>query len=159
MRALTLHRPWCWAIFDLPEGDAKRIENRRWRPPREIIGVPLAIHAGKTFDHEGAEHIAKTMGLAVPPRYAHPEGIVGVVTVVDVLDEGDLYTAQTLLDKLPGQERWFSGPFGWVLADVVRLAEPVPCRGMQGLWTLPREVLVEVAWQMGQIERRATGGR
>lgn len=161
MRALTIHRPWTWAIFDLPEGQAKRIENRRWRPPQEIIGAPLAIHAGKTFDDEGARWIACDLGLSVPPRYAHPEGIVGVVTVLDVLDESDLYTAQTMLDRYPGQERWFFGPFGWVLADVLRLAKPVPCRGMQGLWTLPDVVHREVARQVGeQMERRrAAGGR
>ena len=32
--------------------------------------------------------------------------------------------------------------------DVARLAEPVPCRGAQGLWTLPEDVEAKV---MGQV--------
>jgi hypothetical protein len=31
--------------------------------------------------------------------------------------------------------RFFVGPFGWLFEDRRYLAEPVPCRGYQGLWT------------------------
>ena len=31
--------------------------------------------------------------------------------------------------------------FGWVLGDVKRLKEPIPCKGALGLWTVgPREL-------------------
>lgn len=33
------------------------------------------------------------------------------------------------------------GRFGWVLGDVVRVEPPVPCRGAQGLFDLPEEVV------------------
>ncbi len=32
------------------------------------------------------------------------------------------------------------GHFAWLLADVVKLPEPIPFRGRQGLWTLPDDV-------------------
>lgn len=36
--------------------------------------------------------------------------------------------------------RWYFGPVGWVLEDVRPLDEPIPCRGAQGLWTVPDEI-------------------
>jgi len=42
MRALTLRQPWAWAIVH----GQKRIENRPWKPWRDIIGQRIAIHAG-----------------------------------------------------------------------------------------------------------------
>ena len=153
MKALTLWRPYPWAIFDLPEGQAKRIENRCWRPPKSIIGVPLALHAGRTFDHEGAAQIVRKLGRDVPPRHEYPEGIVGVVTVVDYLDVDDLWSAQRLRE-LPGQQRWFSGPFGWVLADVRRLRESIQCRGAQGLWTVPEKLERSILQQLATRRER-----
>lgn len=54
MKALTLWRPWPYAIFHLPPHVAKRVENRSWKPPVTLIGHRIAIHAGKTWDEAGA---------------------------------------------------------------------------------------------------------
>ena len=36
---------------------------------------------------------------------------------------------------------WYiAGHFGWVLADVRVLPEPVKCKGALGLWTVPAEI-------------------
>jgi hypothetical protein len=67
----------------------------------------------------------------------HPLGIVGVVRVVGVVNDDD----DTCMP--PGQSRWYFGPFGWVLDNVTSI-DPVPCKGMQGLWELPPEVLSTV---------------
>ena len=45
MRFLSLSRPWPWAIFDLPEPDAKRVENRVWPCHPSVVGQVLALHA------------------------------------------------------------------------------------------------------------------
>jgi len=37
-------------------------------------------------------------------------------------------------------ERW-----GWQLANPVRLPEPIPCRGMLGLWEVPPEIVIKLA--------------
>ncbi len=51
--ALTLHRPWPWAIIH----GSKRVENRSWAPPAWLIGQRLAIHAGKRWDADGADYV------------------------------------------------------------------------------------------------------
>lgn len=51
MRALTLWRPWTWAIYHAGPR-RKLIENRDWEPPRSVMGQIIALHAGKTFDRE-----------------------------------------------------------------------------------------------------------
>ena len=40
MHALTLRHPWVWAVAHL----GKRIENRTWEPPEDLIGKHIAIH-------------------------------------------------------------------------------------------------------------------
>lgn len=57
-------------------------------------------------------------------------------------DGSPTYAALRTAIASPGP--WFIGPYGWVLTDVVTLAEPVPCKGAQGLWTVPPEVLARL---------------
>jgi hypothetical protein len=44
------------------------------------------------------------------------------------------------------QERWFFGPYGWFFSEVIRLSEPIHCRGYQGLWHVSEEI-DEQLWQ------------
>lgn len=56
---------------------------------------------------------------------------------------------------IEGEPRgWYIGSpsIGWLFDRVVRLPVPVPCRGAQGLWELPPDVLAAVR---EQIARRA----
>ena len=46
------------------------------------------------------------------------------------------------------EDPWYAGRYGWLLADRQRLVEPVPCRGRQGLWTLPADVEAQVREQV-----------
>jgi hypothetical protein len=54
---------------------------------------------------------------------------------------------------LTDQERAFGdyapGRYAWLLADVRRLREPVPCLGWQKLWRVPAEVEAAVRAQIG----------
>lgn len=147
MKALTLRCPWAYAITHL----GKRVENRTWRPPPALQGQRIAIHAGKappvrangTFD-AGHEHWCEVQeslawmthkGLALMPVTARElveaaSAVVAVATLAEVVTQS--------------QSPWFVGPFGWVLADVRALPAPIPCRGAQGLWDLPPDVLAQV---------------
>lgn len=127
MRALTLHQPWAWSIVHGP----KRVENRSWPPPLYMLGQRFAIHAGKTWDEDGARFLAEN-GVAVGAREDHHFGaIVGVAT---------LRTWSSLPGHFPAdQDRFFFGPVGWLLENV-RAVAPIPRRGYQQLWQLPREV-------------------
>ena len=140
MKALTLWRPWTWAICH-PSPKAKRVENRTWSPPRSLIGQDLAIHAGRRYDGADAcRFIARILG-ELPPVQAHcREGIVAVARLAG-------------LRFPPSNDPWLVGPVGWLLDNVRVLPRPIACKGAQGLWTLPPDVEAEVR------RRLATGGR
>ena len=69
MVAITLWRPWSWALFH-----GKTIENRTWAPPAWIVGKQIVIHAGKTYDKEGDLFCCKVLGLGALPSEARPRG-------------------------------------------------------------------------------------
>lgn len=151
LRALTLHRPWPWSILH----GGKRIENRPWRPWRSIVGERIALHAGLTWDASGAAFIKNLCPSMPMPDSdgqasswrAHPSGvIVGVGRIAGCIEASKgPFRRTTELDT-----RWFFGPFGWILEDVVALATPVPCRGAQGLWIPPPDVTARVLEQIGR---------
>jgi hypothetical protein len=147
MKALSFSQPWCWAVVD--ELVRKHIENRTWAPPIDLIGHQFAIHAAKSWDNlrayplikDGIEYpgLTPTQYLQAlgfdPPMAYHcyaSSAIVGVATLDRVVTE-----TKTLTDE---QKRWFFGPVGWVLTDVVKLPEPIRCGGKQGLWAVPAEL-------------------
>ena len=156
MLALTLWRPWSDAIVR----GAKPIENRGWWRS-SVIGKTIAIHGGLRYDAEGARSMAP---LWTPPGSADsPQGIVGMARVAGVIapgegDDGD--ECPVILAGVPGVHvdvdlRWWTGrSFGWVLDQRVAIA-PVPCRGAQGLWTVPADVAAIVEERV----RAVRGGR
>ena len=131
-RGLTLWQPMAWAISDF----TKRIENRPWQPWKAVRRV--AIHAGKTYKNFHALQIRHHFDAAVPSKQRIPLGaIVAVADIVGCVTESD--------------DPWFSGPYGWQLDNVVKLPEPVECRGAQGLWRLPPGVQLRVEAQMREV--------
>lgn len=127
MKALTLWQPWAHAVAHF----GKRIENRPWKPWPSIVGQVVAIHAAAKVDPIGEAAVEgwvrRHTGLLLPPAASLPRGaIVATARVTGVLTESE--------------SPWFVGPFGWTLDEVVALPAPVPCRGAQGLWTVPPEV-------------------
>lgn len=170
MKALTLHRPWPWAICSpaIPAELRKPVENRGWAPPAWLIGQRLALHAGKTWDEESAEDMrdgAYGGRLACPPAAEHPVGVVAVVTVRGWLAAEGLFVGRRRLIRWRGldeseafalaQSPWFCGPIGWVPGDVRALDEAVPCKGAQGLWDLPADVEARVLAQINNVAGRA----
>ncbi|MBX3131355.1 MAG: ASCH domain-containing protein [Polyangiaceae bacterium] len=133
MRALTIMQPWAWAICHAN----KRVENRTWQPPRELLGRRIAIHAGKRDDAAAVQWMRDE--LDIDPPAALPRGaIVATATLSGVVAvKRHVVTYVGDVDPAMVDSPWFSGPFGWVLDDVRVLADPVSCRGAQGLWTMP----------------------
>lgn len=116
MKALTITQPYAEIIA---RGE-KPIENRTW--PTSYRG-PLAIHAGQSRDWLNPDDLT---------QYDIVFGaIVATATLVDCV------RLAHLPDHLKDHEH-ANGPWCWLLADIVRLTPPVPCRGAQGLWALPR---------------------
>ena len=138
MRALTLIQPWATYIAHY----GKDVENRTWPPPRSIMGQRIAIHAGKRFD----------AGAIPPPLLADrdeslrlkmadlraddvPRGAIIATAIVSGIALSPTEYGSPW--KVPGQ-------WGWQLLDVVALPEPIPCKGRQGLWEVPAEIVARI---------------
>jgi hypothetical protein len=116
-RALTVRQPWAWAIA----AGLKALENRSWRPPAELLGQRIAIHAGTGPDREG-ERWCAAHGIEVPAELPRGE-LVAVARIVGVVEESD--------------DLWWRGPLAWRLADVRPVPRGIRLRGALGLWRLP----------------------
>lgn len=128
MRGLTIRQPWAYAIAYL----GKQIENRTWGTSYR---GPMLIHAGLTLDDEidiAFDVIEATIGrslsrseieMATDVRGA----IVAVADLVSVIHVDSL-------EKAYAVRPWGFGPYCWQLREVKPLREPLPAKGMQGLW-------------------------
>ncbi len=146
MKALTVFQPWA----SLECLGLKGTETRAW--PTSYRG-PLAIHAGAKWDDF----------LAIQQRILHDYlirrgsiGLPGVLPRGVILAVGDLIDClqvteanQTMFgefDRVAGDlslGRWV-----WVLERVRPFRTPIPCRGMQGLWTVPADIEEQVLRQI-----------
>ena len=134
MKAVTLIRPWGYAIAHL----GKDIENRTWNCYLQP-GEELAIHSGKKWDDAALPFIQTIHpGLELPPE-ALFQGVIIAIARFD----GNCTRSNS---------PWFMGPIGWKLSNVQAI-EPVECRGAQGLWTVPTDVAEVV-----QSQRLVTHG-
>lgn len=141
MYGLTIKQPWLHAIV----AGTKRVENRTWAVPEWVIGKVIALHAGKTYDY-GAVFPAWTVTPGWEPGEL-PEGAVAGVAKV---------TGCHPLEHVcsPGPHLRACSPWSarsqchWLLAEVRPLPNPVPCRGMLGLWRLPADVEEAVRQQL-----------
>lgn len=139
MYALTLWQPWCWLV----SAGIKRVENRPWEPPSELIGQRFALHAGKKWDDDGSDWIDLAMiddPIQYPDRSLIPFGaITATARLVCVATN-----METVVRHAGGeQRRWFFGPYGWILDDI-RQVTPIPCRGFQKLWGVPPEIEMQL---------------
>ncbi|MGV9536576.1 ASCH domain-containing protein [Streptosporangium sandarakinum] len=130
MRAITVKQPWAWAITH----GGKDIENRTWNT---LHRGPLAIHAGARWDGEDA--VARVFELT--GAYVLKTTTSAVVAVVDLIDVCEVDDCQCGTWAIRFQRHW-------KLANPRPLAEPVPCRGRLGLWSLPEDVEAAVRDQL-----------
>lgn len=162
MRALTLWRPWDWAIVL----GAKPVENRGWKPFDSVLCKRIAIHAGVQYDKQGAKFIDRALMMdafvnRAPDALKWPGGlIVGTVRVQGWFTESDRCGIDEQEAAKLRASTWYSdGAVGWVLRDPVQFPERerVACRGMQGLWELPSNVAAKVLAQEQAAQRRVFG--
>lgn len=167
MKGLTVIQPWPWAICYW----GKPVENRTWAPPAALIGERFAIHAGKlpgprasgafggsawaevasaieSIDAEGLIPVGAPT-LTPAHMFCASSAIVATVRLAGWVTPNPHHYRTASIDdgqrvRNAARSPWFSGPIGWVLADKVVLPTPIPCRGAQGLWTVPPDVGVRV---------------
>lgn len=140
--AVTERHPWAYAMFHL----GKDVENRTWPLPEQYVGLPLAIHGGvppkgralrEAYEDYVTLGMQRLMPYKIPFEQTVTPGIVGLLKV-----ERNV-TAMT--------SQWFAGPCGWVLTDKLWFDEPIPCRGAQGVWSVPSEI-ARLVWD--RVERQ-----
>ena len=128
MRAITLHRPWSFAVAHL----GKDVENRGWRTNYRGL---VAIHAGQRWNHDAEEYLDRVANRSIRSAgNVYDEGVVAVANLVDC-HEAYYYGEFCCTHAWAQWTGWH-----WVLANVRPLPEPVPCKGRQGLWRLPKDV-------------------
>lgn len=141
MRALTVRQPWAWAILH----GGKDIENRT----RNVAGPyrgPVAIHAGQSEDEPAYDDdmIRQALGEQADSWYLLERmatgAFLGVVDLVSVHHDSDH-------GRHPSDRcSWWAQTDVWhlMLANPRPLPEPIPARGMLGLWTPPSGVLEQL---------------
>ncbi len=165
MKGLTLTQPWATAAALR----SKRLETRSWST--RYRGA-IAIHAAKGFTRHELLYLsccwnwvgamwATGVRMGDGPKLVDvlPFGaIIAVAEIVDCRPTGSLTQAELDEERFPDGEhgrlyKWterqmgdFSlGRFAFTLDRVQPLAEPIPYKGALGLWTIPEELLDEIA--------------
>jgi len=138
VKAITLKRPWTWAILH----GGKDIENRFWKPSQPLP-FQLAIHVGLGFDPLADAYIYDQCGRYPDSHSVFRGSIIAVVTVHHLIAP-----ARNPVTKWHMPEQW-----GWMLKDLAILPEPVPCRGALSLWDIPADVLARIQEQLHGVAR------
>lgn len=146
MMALSVRPPWAYTIiYGMPvykavsdgkgishiENDERRlfknIENRTWPLPKKFqLPQRVVIHVGTREDNEALDWMLKIGLSPAASMLMHskllPRGaFLGEVDVIDCVTKS----------KNP----WFMGPYGFVLANPMPYAKPIPAKGKLGFFT------------------------
>jgi hypothetical protein len=149
MKAVTVRIPWPLAICYL----GKPCENSRWQPSLAQLrpGDHLAIHAGKMISpmeireaFAGMYEMEAIDDMAVVPTFT--ELLTQESAIVAVVTYSGAVTSHP--------SNWFVGPKAWTWSYLIVLPEPVKCRGAQGLWNVPPDVLARMRAQFNLEKQR-----
>jgi hypothetical protein len=155
MLALSVRQPWAWAIVRA----GKDVENRSWEFPQKHIGSLIAIHAGRTREDimtmpiRGATNALLDAAIDGDTDPALSCGAVVGVARVTGCHDGHTCPGRGL--RAGYCSPWaVQGQCHWLLADAIPLAEPIPCRGALGLWSLPEDASQAMSNQLKGYPRR-----
>ncbi|WP_162236647.1 MULTISPECIES: ASCH domain-containing protein [unclassified Sphingomonas] len=130
MKALSLWQPWASAVAL----GHKQIETRHWSTRYR---GPIAVHAAKRWTKDERWYADCFADIYACPALRDPPlgMIVAVAELRSVARTEDL--VGTITRKEDALGNFGPGRFGWTLANVVPLDNPIAARGMQGLFDLP----------------------
>jgi len=146
MKALSIRQPWAWLIC----AGIKDIENRRRHTK---FRGRVYVHTGKVIEIKafellaemylmdkrgiiriGKDVISRIIEYGLPNRGMFATGaIIGEVDITDCVWSQNEGLSAT---KSP----WFTGPYGWVLANPVVYDKAIPCKGRQGFFDPKMEI-------------------
>ena len=152
MKALTMTQPWA-TLVAVGENS---IETRSWGTSYR---GSLAIHSAKGFPRDARELCGRSPYREGLRRHGYEDALslpLGAVIAVAELVDVIKFTRGTLGDvraraqkgEFPPHEADFGdfspGRYGWFLEDVRALREPIPARGMLGLWEVSEDTQARI---------------
>ncbi len=144
IKTISLYQPWATLLAT----GAKRYETRSWSTSHR---GPMAIHAGKHWTPRTAAQCKEepfasllwSKGFYLDTVAPDPDLPLGCIVAV-----GNLISCrptEDLLREIGHQERAFGdfshGRYAWEYDGVIPLLKPIPYRGMQGIFTVPAELI------------------
>jgi hypothetical protein len=116
MKALSVRQPWAWLICV----GYKDIENRDWSDNfrgRIYIqaGMKIDVHANSNSERSMLDKLTPQQRDEYRNARFHRGAIIGEVDIVDCVKESN--------------SPWFTGRYGFVLANPSLYKEPIPCKG------------------------------
>jgi hypothetical protein len=142
VRAISLWQPWA-SLWLSPR---KLHETRHWATKHR---GPLVVHAAKRIERVDPE---SPLGVILEGEFGKgwyeslPRGaILGVVELLDCRRTEEIWAETDELKQC--DDDYYCGDFsprrfGWLRGDYSRFPEPIPYRGQQALFSIPREVLL-----------------
>lgn len=139
LKAITLHQPWASLITY----GYKTIETRSWQT--DYRGT-LFIHAGKKWNRE-LRNLCLTkpfrsclaeIGITDPDDL--PRGyMLGKVYLERIITTSAIARYNLIKEVGSKYEEDFgdysAGRYGWILTNIQRYIEPIPCNGAMGPWS------------------------
>ena len=122
---ISVRQPYAWSII----AGFKDVENRNWSTK---TNGRIFIHAAKTkASMEEGSKILKKMGIKVPPEEELVFGaIIGSVEITDCVENS--------------RQRCFSGPYGFLLANPIKLPRPIPMKANAKMQRVPADILRKI---------------
>jgi len=117
-KAITLLQPWASLIID----KRKPVETRSWQT--DYRGT-IAIHTSIKNNKEVKDACLK---FGYDPKTVIRGAVIGTVMLVTCVK------FPSKLVKIDDYGDFTPGRYGWILADVKQFKEPIPAKGMLGLW-------------------------
>ncbi|NOJ96667.1 hypothetical protein HMI51_27485 [Corallococcus coralloides] len=139
---VTAPQPWAWAV----QVRNAPVLNLHRAPPADVLGAYVAVCAAGEYVADLKEWMASWHGPGVSAPPADELPTCAVVAVARV-------AAVSLWPDGEWQSRWYVGPAGLWLEDVVALPEPVACEPGPAdvLWEVPAQVLARVRLAFGSL--------
>lgn len=159
MHALTLWQPWATLIAE----GVKVFETRSWKPPKNLIGQRIAIHAAKKKPtREEIDNCPPAIRSEMEKLYGFtnwwetiPYGtIIATTTITSFFYVQEVDDAFVRVKGLRTDETqngtpgyldidifgdYSPGRYAWRLSDVSKEIEPIPAKGKLGLWVWKRD--------------------
>lgn len=143
IKALSIAQPWAECIV----AKGKNVENRSWNTKKRGY---IAVHASAAYDKDRFEYCYEDYRLRIDPDSLPYGAIVGFAEIIDVVTE------ETLGRKT---KKWFSGQYGFVLGNIIKLKTPVKAKGSLGFWKLKGKTLDKCLEQLSRDNSKKVSSR